>query len=70
MQALFQQDHVCVTCLEIAYFIGYFSLLKYNVSLVILPLFPIGICPMIGCLNICPNGYIKDENGCDTCKCQ
>jgi hypothetical protein len=26
-------------------------------------------CPALGCLPACPNGILKDKNGCDTCQC-
>jgi len=28
------------------------------------------VCPQIGCAVSCPNGYVKDAAGCDTCTCQ
>src|SRR5260221_8571283 len=30
---------------------------------------PGSICTAIGCAVTCPNGYVKDANGCDTCTC-
>jgi hypothetical protein len=27
------------------------------------------ICPGLGCAPQCPNGVLKDQNGCDTCQC-
>jgi hypothetical protein len=26
-------------------------------------------CPALGCNPYCPNGVLKDQNGCDTCQC-
>ena len=26
-------------------------------------------CPALGCFPNCPNGVLKDKNGCDTCQC-
>lgn len=26
-------------------------------------------CPALGCNPLCPNGVLKDANGCDTCQC-
>lgn len=28
-----------------------------------------GACPALGCDPACPNGVLKDANGCDTCQC-
>jgi hypothetical protein len=28
-----------------------------------------GVCLAIGCASNCPNGFVKDSNGCDTCQC-
>jgi hypothetical protein len=31
---------------------------------------PVGdACPALGCFPRCPNGVLKDKNGCDTCQC-
>jgi hypothetical protein len=30
---------------------------------------PTQVCPALGCLPACPNGVLKDKNGCDTCQC-
>jgi hypothetical protein len=27
------------------------------------------VCPGLGCFPQCPNGVLKDNNGCDTCQC-
>jgi hypothetical protein len=27
------------------------------------------VCPALGCDPACPNGVLKDSNGCDTCQC-
>ena len=41
------------------------------VDLILLYIFLIGVpCPLIGCINLCPFGYVRDENGCPTCKCR
>jgi len=28
------------------------------------------VCPQLGCFPQCPNGVVKDPNGCDTCQCE
>jgi hypothetical protein len=30
---------------------------------------PTDACPGLGCFPSCPNGILKDTNGCDTCQC-
>ncbi len=30
---------------------------------------PVSTCPGLGCFPNCPNGTLKDANGCDTCQC-
>lgn len=30
---------------------------------------PVDACPGLGCAPACPNGVLKDNNGCDTCQC-
>jgi hypothetical protein len=30
---------------------------------------PTQVCPALGCFPDCPNGVLKDINGCDTCEC-
>jgi hypothetical protein len=27
-------------------------------------------CPLIGCIDPCPFGYVRDVNGCPTCECR
>ena len=28
------------------------------------------LCPAISCMKPCPLGYVRDENGCQTCRCK